>query len=95
MGVQAQTADERDSHDSVGSLVTEAQRVRSAAAASKRGSSPGPGVTRSLRPVSRPSTYLITKLSLSPPEQPVQIVVAEATHQWCCIRLANLGLWGW
>ena len=63
--MRVQAAGERDSHDSVGSLVTEAQRMRPAAAGSKPGLSPSPGFKRSLRTVSnRPPDGQMKKTGL-------------------------------
>ena len=62
--LQVQSAVERASQESVGSLLAEAQRVRSAAASSRPGSSSqaSPALSRSMLPVSLQSSHPCSNL---------------------------------
>ena len=88
---QTHAAGVGDSQDSVGSLVLEAQRARSAAAGMRPGMSPTPGMTRSLHSVSSPTTCLITRTAL-PPETADASPAFNAMLQDCCICSAVVGV---
>ena len=78
--LQAQSAVERASQESVGSLLAEAQRVRSAAASLRPGSSSqaSPALSRSLLPVSPQSSHPRRKaLSDLPPSNPVPLMCLQ------------------